>query len=74
MDLFLRYKHVTKYKIMEKWMIEFLRKFENHGFKIDRFNYILIAKSINFELCCGPLWSKVIFRALSIYREVNATT
>ena len=27
-------KHVTKYKNMQKWMIEFPRKFENRGIKI----------------------------------------
>ena len=27
-------KHVTKYKNMRKWMVEFLRKFESNGIKI----------------------------------------
>ena len=40
-------KHVTKYKNMRKWMVEFLRKFENHGIKIARVNSIRITKSIN---------------------------
>ena len=31
-------------------MIEFLRKFENRGTKINRTNLILITKSINLEL------------------------
>ena len=34
---------------MRKWMIEFLRKFENRGIKIARVNSILIAKSINLQ-------------------------
>ena len=40
-------KHVTKYKNMRQWMVKFLRKFENRGNKIARFNSILIIKSIN---------------------------
>ena len=58
-------------------MIEFLRKFENSGIKIARVNSIRITKSIDLQLFTlifyvvgGPLWSKAIFRALSIYRKV----
>ena len=58
-------------------MLEFLKKFENSGFKIARVNSILITKStnlllfyFNFARCWGPLWSKAIFRAQSIYRDV----
>ena len=40
-------KHVSKYKNMQKWMVEFLRKFENRGIKIARVNSIRITKSIN---------------------------
>ena len=40
-------KHVTKDKHMQKWMVEFLRKFENRGIKISRVNSIRITKSIN---------------------------
>ena len=40
-------KQVTKYKNMRKWMIEFLRKFENRGIKIARVKAIFIVKSIN---------------------------
>ena len=40
-------KHVTKYIHMRKWMIEFLRKFENCAIKIARVNLIRITKSIN---------------------------
>ena len=43
-------KHVANYKNMRKWMIEFLRKFENRGIKIARVNTILNTKSINLEL------------------------
>ena len=39
-------KHVTKYKNMQKWMFELLRKFENHGIKIARVNAIRMTKSI----------------------------
>ena len=56
-------------------MVEFLRKFENRGFKISRVNSILITKSINLQLFTsimygvgGQLWSKEIFRAQSINR------
>ena len=44
------WKHVTKYKNMRKWMIKFLRKFENSGIKIAQVESIPITKSINFEL------------------------
>ena len=43
-------KHVTKYKNMLQWMIEFLRIFDNRGIKIARVYAILIAKSINLQL------------------------
>ena len=43
-------KHVTKYKNMQKWIVEFLRKFENRGIKIARVNWIFITKSINLQL------------------------
>ena len=42
-------KHVTKYKNTRKWIVEFLRKFENRGIKIDRVHSILITKSIDFQ-------------------------
>ena len=40
-------KHVTKYKNMQKLMVEFLRKFVSNGIKIARVNSILVTKSIN---------------------------
>ena len=43
-------QHVAKYKNMQKWMVEFLRKFENRGIKIARVNSSLITKSINLQL------------------------
>ena len=43
-------KHVTKYKNMQKWMVEFLRIFEDRGFNIVRVKSILINKSINLQL------------------------
>ena len=35
---------------MRKWMVEFLRNFENPGIKIARVNSILITKSIDLQL------------------------
>ena len=65
-------------KKMRKWMIEFLRKFENRGTKIARVKSILITKFINLPLFSlilygvwGPLRSKAIFSAQSIHREVS---
>ena len=43
-------KHVTKYENKWKWMVEFLRKFENRGIKIGIVNSICITKSINLQL------------------------
>ena len=43
-------KHVTKYKNLRKWTVEFLRKFENRGIKIARVNSILITKFVDFQL------------------------
>ena len=40
-------KRVTNYKHMSKWMVEFLRKFENRGIKTARVNSIRITKSIS---------------------------
>ena len=40
-------KHVSKNKNMRKWMVEYLRKFENRSIKIARVNSIRIPKSIN---------------------------
>ena len=45
-------KHVTKYNYMRKWMVEFLRKFENRRIKIVRVNSIRITKSINLLKFC----------------------
>ena len=52
-------KHVTKYKNVRKWMVEFFRKFENCGIKIARVNAILITKSIyvkSFTLILYDVW------------------
>ena len=43
-------KHVTKYKNMRKWMVDFLGKFETRVIKIAVVNSILISKSINLQL------------------------
>ena len=40
-------KHVNKYKHIQKWMVEFLRKFDNRGIKIAGVNSIFITKSVN---------------------------
>ena len=47
-------KHVTKYKNMRKWIVEFLKKFENRGIKITQVNSILITKFINLLLLTLP--------------------
>ena len=66
---------------MQKWMVEFLRKFEDRVIKIAVVNSILITKSLNLQLftlmwygVVGPLSSKAIFRAQSINREVYASS
>ena len=43
-------KHVTKYKNVRKWMVEFLRKFENLAIKVFRVNSILIIKIYQFTV------------------------
>ena len=43
-------KHISKYKNIQKSMIKFLKKFENHCIKIARVKSILITKSINLQL------------------------
>ena len=55
-------QHVTKYKNMRKWMVEFLRKVENHAIEIGRDNLILITKIyqfiaiyFNFVWCWGSV-------------------
>ena len=50
-------KHVTKDKIMRKWMVGFHRKFKNHAIKIGPDNLILIIKSINLQLFTLILYS-----------------
>ena len=65
-------------------MIEFLRTFENRGFKIAPVNTILITKSINLKLFTlilygvGVRCDVVIFKptasAQSIYREFSGIT
>ena len=40
-------KHVTKYKYMRKWMVEFLSKSKSPVIKIARGNSIRMTKSIN---------------------------
>ena len=43
-------KHVTKYKSMRKWMVEFLRKFENRAIKSGRDNSIFITEFYKFTV------------------------
>ena len=45
-----RRKHVSKYKNMQKLIVEFRKKNENRGIKIARVNLILITQSINLKL------------------------
>ena len=69
-------EHVSLFKNMLKWMIEFLRKFEKCDFKIARVNSIFITKCINLVIYLnfvrrwGSFRSKAIFSAQSIYREI----
>ena len=69
-------KHVTKYKNMQKRMVEYLEQFENRGIKISRDNTNLITKSINLQLSTLILYGVGVrcdrrqFSVLmSIYRE-----
>ena len=55
-------KHVIRYKNMRKWMVEFLRKFENCAIKSGRDDLILIIKIdqftviyFNFVWCWGSV-------------------
>ena len=43
-------KHVTKYKNMQKWVVEFLKKLQSSGIKIAGVNRIFVTKSINLQL------------------------
>ena len=43
-------KNCVEKKNMRKWMIKFLRKFDNCGIKIARVNLILITNPINLQL------------------------
>ena len=45
---------------MQKWMVEFLRKFENRGIKIARVNLILITKSINLQFATLILYGIMV--------------
>ena len=45
-------KQVTKYKHMQKWMVELLEKCENGGIKIGSVNSIRMSKSINLLKFC----------------------
>ena len=40
-------KHVTKYKYMRKWMVEYLSQSQSRVIKISRVNSIRMTKSIN---------------------------
>ena len=40
-------KHVTKYKCLRKWMVEFLSKSQSRVIKIARVNSIRMTKSID---------------------------
>ena len=53
-------KYVKKYKHMRKWMVEFLRKFENRGIKIYLVKLNSHHQIFQFNLILygvgGPLW------------------
>ena len=76
-------KHVTKYKNLRKWIVGFLRKFENRGIKIARVNPILITKYMNLQLYSLILYNagarcdvdicKLIASTQSINIEVSGT-
>ena len=55
-------KHVTKYKNIRKWIVEFLRKSESRRDKIARVNSIFASPYqwiyFNFVKCWGPLWCR----------------
>ena len=69
-------KHVSKYKNMLKWIVEFLGKFENRGTKINRVHSILITKFINLQLLNKLIINLLIYQfcAQSIYREIYGIT
>ena len=55
---------------MRKWMIEFLRKFENRDIKISRVNSILITKSVTlqlFTLIFYGVWVRFDRRRFSVH-------
>ena len=56
---------------MRKWMIEFLRKFENRGIKINRVNSILITKSINSLLFPVILYGVAVRYARGRFSELS---
>ena len=71
-------KHVTKYKHIQKWIVEFLKKSERRGEKIARVDSICITKSINLQKFCIGVWVRcdvdiieLTGRGHFIYREVN---
>ena len=49
-------KHISKYKNMRKWMVEFIKKIEKSCLKIARVNTIFITKSINLQLFTSILY------------------
>ena len=68
--------NVTKYKNIQKWMVEFISKSEIRGDKIARVYSIRMTKQsmyFNFVRCWGPFWYRAIFRAQSISREVSGS-
>ena len=60
-------KQVTKYKNMWKWIVKFLRKFDNHNFKIICVNSIHITKSINLQLFTLILYGSGFIVMLSLH-------
>ena len=63
-----RQEHVTKYKNMRKWMVEFLRRFEDRDIKIDRVNYnYLLSFCTLLGVRCDVEIVKLTASAQSIY-------
>ena len=62
-------KHVTKYKSMRTWIVEFHREFENRGIEICRVNSILITKSINLQLFTLILYGVGVRCNVDIFKE-----
>ena len=57
---------------MQKWIVKFLRKFENRGIKIARLNSILINKSINLQLFAFILYGVGVRCDVDIFKRTSS--